>query len=327
MIDRAAGCLFGSAIGDAMGMPASFMSPEQVKRNYGRITDFLSPSHEQVAHGSLHKAEITDDTEETLILAETLIESRGFDEKLFVEKMKSWAIEHDMLNSTVIGPSTRRFLESIIHTGDYKEIGKKGDTNGAAMRVAPIGIYYHGDPDEACRQAINQARVSHGSVCGLASAAAVAAAVSLAIEGNSTQEEIMNTAIKAAIVGEEEGADIPAPKISTRLKLVKQLVDRSNKSLEEIAYELYAHIGASMKSYESIPLSLGVAYAAGFRFKEGLITVINIGDDADTNGAITGAICGAYSGLSSIPISWQKTIEQQNEMDFQALAIKLLAGV
>jgi ADP-ribosylglycohydrolase len=76
MIDRAAGCLFGSAIGDAMGMPASFMSPEQVKRNYGRITDFLKPSTEQVAHGALHKAEITDDTQETIILAQTLIEAK-----------------------------------------------------------------------------------------------------------------------------------------------------------------------------------------------------------------------------------------------------------
>ncbi len=325
MIDRAAGCLFGSAIGDAMGMPASFMSPEQVKRNYGQITDFLTPADEQVAHGALHKAEITDDTEETLVLAETLIEAQGFDQSLFIQKMKRWAIDHHMLESTVIGPSTRRFLEAIIADRDSIEPGKKGDTNGAAMRVAPIGIFYHGDPDRACREAINQARVSHGSVCGLASAAAVAVAVSLAVEGKSTPEQIMEASIKAALIGESEGADIPAPKVSTRLKLAKRLVETSVTGLNETAYDLYAHIGAGMKCYESIPLSLGVAYAADFRFREGLITVINIGDDADTNGAITGALCGAYSGLVSIPDTWQRTIEMQNNIDLKALARNLLA--
>ncbi len=324
MIDRAAGSLFGAAIGDAMGMPASFMSPEEVKRNYGRITDFLAPSEEQTAHGSLHRAEITDDTEETLILAETLIDAGGFNQSLFVEKMRTWAIEHNMLASTVIGPSTRRFLEAIIERKDYLEIGKKGDTNGAAMRVAPVGIFYHGDPDTACLKAIEQAQVSHGSVCGLASAAAVASAVSLAVEGKSSPEQLMEAAIKAAEEGERRGADIPAPKISTRLRLAKQIVENSKGDLESTAYELYAHIGAGMKSYESIPLSLGVSYAAGFRFMDGLITVINIGDDADTNGAITGALCGAYSGLSAIPVAWQTTIEQQNGIDLKALASNLL---
>ncbi len=324
MIERAAGCLFGSAIGDAMGMPASFMSPEQVERNYGRITDFLTPTDEQVAHGSLHKAEITDDTEETLILAHTLIEAGRFDEKLFIENMKKWAVEKKMLESTVIGPSTRRFLEAIIAGKDYLEIGKRGDTNGAAMRVAPAGIFYHGNAEAACDAAIAQARVSHGSTCGLASAAAVAVAVALAVEGNSTPRVIMEAAITAAERGEKEGADIPSPKISTRLRLAQQIVENTKTDLKETAYSLYAHIGAGMKSYESIPLSLGVGYAAGFRFPEGLLTVINIGDDADTNGAITGALCGAFSGLSAIPLRWQKTVEQQNHIDLKSLAKDLL---
>jgi ADP-ribosylglycohydrolase len=165
-------------------------------------------------------------------------------------------------------------------------------------------------------------------VCGLASAAAVAAAVSLAVEGNSSPEEMMDAAITAAISGEQEGADIPAPKISRRLMLAKEIADRRMKqaSLEAVAYELYTLFGAGMKSYESIPLSLGVSYAAGFDFKTGLITVINIGDDADTNGAITGAVCGAYSGLEAVPPAWQNRVEQQNSMNLLKLAEDLLKG-
>lgn len=326
MKDRATGCLLGSAIGDAMGMPASFMSPETVKKNYGRITDFLAPTEEQTAHGGLAQGEITDDTQESLIIAEVLAEAGCFDEVLFIEKMKSWALDNKMLESTVIGPSTRRFLTAIIEGGDYRLIGRTGNTNGGAMRVAPVGIFYHGDAVKAVEAAIASALPSHGSKPGLASAAAVAAAVALGVEGGYSPEDLMDAATEGALRGEAEGFDIPAPKISTRLRLARRIVREigASASLDETAYELYAHIGADMKSFESIPLSLGVGYAAGFSFVDGLITIINIGDDADTNGAIAGAVCGAFCGAEAIPSRWKEIIAERNGIDFEGLAGRLL---
>ena len=205
LLDRAYGCLVGTAIGDALGMPASFMSPTQVKRVYGRITDFVTPSEEQTAHENISEGGITDDTEESLIVASVLIEANRFDSTLFVGKMKEWAELNNMLESTVIGPSTRRFLETIIAGGNYHEAGKKGDTNGAAMRVAPIGIFNYSNVDSAIEDAIQSALPSHGSKPGIASAAAIAAAVSKAIAGESSPSKIMDTAILGAIRGEERG--------------------------------------------------------------------------------------------------------------------------
>lgn len=327
MKNRALGCLYGGAIGDAMGMPASFMSPEQVKKVYGRIASFLEPEKsEQEYHGDLEAGEITDDTEETLIISEVLLECGGFSETVFVEKMKAWCIENDMLNSTVIGPSTRNFLTAIVNGTDYHEKGKLGDTNGAAMRVAPIGIFNHGDIESSVNDAIASARPSHGSKAGLASAAAVSVAVALGVEGGYSPEQIMIEASKAAEKAESLGFDTPAPYISKRIMLAKRIVDENkDKSLEEVAYLLYQYIGASMKSYESIPLSLGVFYAAKGQFVDGLITIINIGDDADTNGAICGAICGAYSGIEQIKKEWMEKISETNDIDFEAIAEKLLA--
>lgn len=327
MKNRALGCLYGGAIGDAMGMPASFMSPEQVKKVYGRIDSFLEPEKsEQEYHGDLAAGEITDDTEETLIISEVLLECDGFSEEAFIEKMKQWCIRNDMLNSTVIGPSTRNFLTAIVEGKDYNEKGKLGDTNGAAMRVAPIGIFNHGDINAAYNDAIDSARPSHGSRAGLASAAAVAVAVSMGVEGGYKPEEIMVEAMKAAEKAEAIGFDTPAPYISKRIELAKRIVDENQgKSLEEIAYILYQYIGASMKSYESIPLSLGVFYAANGDFKDGLITIINIGDDADTNGAICGAICGAYSGIEHIEKQWMDKISETNKIDFESIAEQLIS--
>jgi ADP-ribosylglycohydrolase len=325
MISRAYGCLIGSAIGDAMGMPASFMSPEKIKIIYKRINDFLPPDKEQVAHGKLAKAEFTDDTEESLIIAAVLIESGKFDPLLFIEKMRTWAIQKKMLESTVIGPSTRHFLEAIVNGEDYLETGRFGDTNGGAMRVAPIGIFNHGNLKQSIEDAIVSAKPSHGSKPGVASTAAIAAAICVSIEGNSTPGEVMEAAIFGALAGEKEGFDIPAPSIAARIRLAIDLVDRNrDKSLDDISYILYQYIGAGMKSYESIPLSLGVFYAAGGDFESGLLTAINIGDDADTNGAIVGALCGAFSGVEKINSSWIEKINQTNSIDFLAIANQLI---
>ena len=325
MISRAYGCLIGSAIGDAMGMPASFMSPEKIKRIYGRITNFLPPAKEQIAHGKLSSAEFTDDTEESLIIAAVLIEAGKFDSLLFVEKMKTWAIQKKMLESTVIGPSTRHFLEAIVKGQDYSELGHLGDTNGGAMRVAPIGIFYHGHTQKAINAAIASAKPSHGSKPGLASSAAIAAAISVAVEGNCSPREVLSAAIRGAEAGEKEGFDIPAPSIAARIRLAVELVDKNrDKQLDDISYILYQHIGAGMKSYESIPLSLGIFYAAKGDFKAGLLETINIGDDADTNGAIVGALGGAYSGAEKINPEWIEKISQTNSINFLAIANQLI---
>ena len=96
---------------------------------------------------------------------------------------------------------------------------------------------------------------------------------------------------------------------------------------EVITYILYQHIGAGMKSYESIPLSLGIFYAAAGRYKDGLLAAINIGDDADTNGAIVGALCGGYSGAGAIDAAWIDKLRETNDIDFKSLAEKLVVVI
>ncbi|MEI8131653.1 MAG: ADP-ribosylglycohydrolase family protein [Leptolinea sp.] len=327
MFDRAYGCLLGVAIGDALGMPASFMSPEKIKRIYGEITDFVEPDKEQLQHGSLASATFTDDTQESLIIASVLTEAQGYDEALFLKKMKEWAIQTNILNSTVIGPSTRAFLMAILTDGDVAAAGQVGDTNGGAMRAAPIGIFFAGDFDGAVKSAIQFTRLSHGSRPGLASACAIAAAIADCVGGQRDVAAIMDNALRAAYLGEESGFDIPAPSVADRIALAKRIVDENcTRPLREQAEMLYRVIGAGMKSYESIPLSLGIFYAAGGGFEKGLLTTINIGDDADTNGSITGGLCGAYSGVGAVRASWREKIESQNSVDFKKIAEGLLTA-
>jgi len=148
----------------------------------------------------------------------------------------------------------------------------------------------------------------------------------VAVEGDSTPARVMEAALLGAEAGEAKGYDIPAPSISARIRLAMELVDRRrDQPVDAIAYTLYQHIGASMKSYESIPFSLGAFYASNGDYQTGLLAAINTGDDADTNGAIVGALCGAYSGAGQINPAWIEKLRQTNTIDFEAIAQQLIA--
>ena len=322
LLDRAYGALVGGAIGDAMGMPASFLTREQIKNTYGYIKDFLKPDDDvQKYHGSLEAGDITDDTMESIIVSKVLIEHNGFSEEAFNNEMKKWAIEQKMLESTVIGPSTRRYLTALIEGRDPKETSGKGNTNGSAMRAAPIGVKYYNDIAKCIEAAVASSLPSHGSKPAVAAACAVAAAVSSGYSPN----EILNMAYDAALYGEKKGADITAPMVSKRIKLIESIVDSVGEgSINDILDEIAGVFGASMFAYESVPVALAIFYAVNGNAKEGILGAVNTGDDADTNGSICGNICGAYSGASGLPDEWKERVQKTSSVDFKTEAQKLI---
>jgi len=325
MLDRAYGALVGGAIGDAMGMPASFLTRRQITDTYGYIRDFLEPEKDvQAYHGDLKAGEITDDTMESVIVSQVLIEHGAFSETAFHAAMKKWAIAQKMLESTVIGPSTRRYLTALIEGTDPKLTAGKGMTNGSAMRVAPIGVFYHDNFSKCIEAAAASSLPSHGSKPAVAAACAVAAGVAMGVHGGYTPREILRAAADAAAYGEKVGAEITAPSVSRRLKLVETIVDQGNGDITSILDELVAIFGASMMSYESVPTAFGAFYATGGHGANGVLAAVNAGDDADTNGSICGNLCGAYSGANSFPLPWRERVRESSGLDLEHTARQLL---
>lgn len=324
--DRAYGALVGGAIGDAMGMPASFFTRDKMKKTYGYIQDFVEPEAQvQSYHGNLQAGEITDDTMESVIIAENLIANDGFQKAAFNEAMKKWAIEQNMLETTVIGPSTRRYLTALINGKNPEETSGESTTNGSAMRVAPVGVKYWNDFEGCIRAAAESSLPSHGSKPCVAGACAVAAAVAAGVHGGYTVAEVMDQAYRAAVYGETLGNDITAPMVSKRILLAKRIVEENKeKGIEAVLDELVGVIGASMFVYESVPLALGVFYAVGGDAAAGIPAAINCGDDADTNGAICGNICGAYSGAAVLPKEWKDRVQKVSSLNFMETAQNLI---
>ena len=327
MLNRAYGALVGGAIGDAMGMPASFLTRRQITDTYGYIHTFLEPEKEvQSYHGDLKAGEVTDDTMESVIVSQVLIQHGTFSEEAFNQAMKKWAIEQKMLESTVIGPSTRRYLTALVEGTDPKLTAGKGMTNGSAMRAAPIGIRYHDDLTKCIEAAVASSLPSHGSKPAVAAACSVAAGVALGVHGGYTPRDVLRAAADAAAYGEKVGAEITAPSVARRLRLVESIVDQARGTdISAILDELVGIFGASMMAYESVAIAFGAFYATNGQGADGVLAAINAGDDADTNGSICGNLCGAFSGADAFPEQWRSRVEKTSGLDLKRTAQLLLS--
>jgi ADP-ribosylglycohydrolase len=150
MIDNILGGLYGQALGDAWAMPA-MLHPDDTWEMYGGwITEFLPGPEEHDFHRGLAAARITDDTEQAVALAESIIE----DGKVTVEGAARAIIRwYDRVGGDTcqyVGPSTRRAVQAIKAGADLNKSGRFGDTNGSAMRVSPVGLIHAGSGRSGC---------------------------------------------------------------------------------------------------------------------------------------------------------------------------------
>jgi len=141
-MDRALGALMGVALGDALGMPSQTLPRARIAAAYGRITDLIDPvADHPVSHG-LRAGMVTDDTEQTLLLADLMIRSpAGVDDRAWAGALLDW--ERDVRARglrDLLGPSSKRALDALLAGVPARETGREGTTNGAAMRIAPVGI-------------------------------------------------------------------------------------------------------------------------------------------------------------------------------------------
>jgi ADP-ribosylglycohydrolase len=187
---RAAGALYGLAIGDALGMPTQSLPRARIVERYGEVIDGLHPApDDQPLAAGMPAGAITDDTEQAVLLAGLVIEGDGLvDGHELAHRLIAW--EDDMRargSLDLLGPSTKRALDELLAGGDIARTGRYGTTNGAAMRITPVGIATPARTELLVERVVAASAPTHNTGLALAAAAAVAAAGggrSLGVGGN-----------------------------------------------------------------------------------------------------------------------------------------------
>ena len=320
-MDRALGALIGVALGDALGMPSQTLPRARIAAAYGRITDLIDPvADHPVSHG-LRAGMVTDDTEQTLLLADLMIRSpAGVDDRAWAEALLGW--ERDVRARglrDLLGPSSKRALDALLAGVPASETGREGTTNGAAMRIAPVGIATPpGDPAALVARVAEACRVTHNTREAISAAAAVAMTISLGVAGQSFAAAL-DKAMAVARIGATLGAPVGEADMAGRIAAAIAL---ARTGTEE---DLATRIGTSVASHEAVPAAFGVVVLAkGDPWQAGLIAA-NIGDDTDTIGAIACAMAGACAGLSGFPPDKAAQVVAVNRLDLDPVARGLLS--
>ena len=329
---RAYGALAGLALGDALGMPTQEMSPEQIRAVYGRITGLVDGDASQPYAPGMPAGSVTDDTEQALLVASLLVRGRGsssghvaLDAGEFAHALLAWEdsmIERGSLD--LLGPSTKAALERVRAGEDPLTVGGTGTTNGAAMRVTPIGIAMSTADPEAFADAVwSSCQVTHATRQGFQSAALVAAAVSMGIDAaHSTTPDLRSLLWKAVTYIDslpERGAWTPDPDVVAATRRAMQLVANPASSSLECLVE---QVGTSVASAQAIPMAF--ALLARDPSPQALLDAANIGGDTDTIGAIAGAILGAALGFEVFVGRGLAQVELASHLDLPSVALELL---
>ena len=332
-LSRAYGAFAGLALADALGMPTQAMSPEQIRAVYGRVTGLVDGDASQPYAPGMPAGSVTDDTEQALLIASLLVRGGGsssgrvaLDAGDFSHALLAWEdsmIERGSLD--LLGPSTKAALERVRAGDDPLTVGGLGTTNGAAMRVTPIGIAVStADPEVFADAVWSSCQVTHATRQGFQSAALVAAAVSLALDWPEASASDMTTLLwKAVSYVEslpERGAWTPDPDVVAATRRAMQLVANPASSSLECLVE---QIGTSVASAHAIPMAF--ALLARDPSPRALLDAANLGGDTDTIGAIAGAILGSVLGVEAFDPAMLTQVELTSHLDLPSIALELLA--
>ena len=289
ILSRYEGCLLGLTAGDALGTTVEFQPPG----SFAPLTDIVGGGP-----FGLKKGQWTDDTSMALCLAESLLQVGGMDARDQMERYTRWW-KDGYLSSTGscfdIGNTVSDALRRFIRTDNPVAGSASPDAagNGSLMRLAPVPLFFAADPARAVAMSAESSLTTHGA------AACVDAC------------RYFGGLIVGAIRGEAKET-----LLSPHYAPVSGLWERS-----PLCAEIDAIAAGSFKRKEP-PAIIGSGYVVrsleaalwafhrSSSFEEGCLLAVNLGNDADTTGAIYGQLAGAFYGVDAVPAPWRACLAQ-----------------
>jgi ADP-ribosylglycohydrolase len=306
VVDRYRGAILGLAAGDALGTSLEF----------ARRGTF-EPIDDMVGGGpfNLKPGEWTDDTSMALCLAESLIARDGFDPLDQLDRYVSWKREGHLSSTgrcfdigNTVNAALLRFEQEREPWPGSVDAFSAG--NGSIMRLAPVPLFYARDPENAIKRAADSSRTTHGAREAVDACRYFAALIVGALQGR-TKDDLLAPLFT------------PVPGLWDREPLAPKIHDVASGSYLRRPIR---DIHATGYAVESLEAALW-AFATGTSFREGALLAVNLGDDADTTGAVYGQIAGAYYGVDAIPQEWRDKLALRDTLEAYAHGLLAKSGM
>jgi ADP-ribosylglycohydrolase/sugar/nucleoside kinase (ribokinase family) len=328
VVGRARGAMYGLAIGDALGMPTQLRSRRWIVNHYGELLgDFLAGPHDHPIAADIPAGTVTDDTEQAVLIGRLLVAGGGHvDADTVAQGLVAWEREVEARGSLdLLGPSSRAAIAAIAAGAPPDAAGRHGTTNGAAMRIAPVGIATPpgvgpGRWVALVDQVVAVSKVTHNTGVALAGAAAIAAAVSAGVDG-ADLVGARRAAVEAAHLAAGRGHWVAGADVAARLDWATRLV--AGIELKAAMEAIVTLVGTSLASQESVPAAFAVVAAVPDDPWLAVRVAASLGGDTDTIAAMVGAMTGAIFGVDAWPATARRTVDA-NGLHLPELADELL---
>lgn len=286
---RAIAAYLGLAIGDALGATVEFMTPREIKAEYGVHRDIIGGGWLKLKPG-----QVTDDTTMSLALGEAILAKGGVDPHAIGTAFDRWM----RAKPVDIGNTVRRGILNFRNSGAISVEPNQHDAgNGACMRVLPVALTTLGQSSEHIATAVElQAHLTHNNPLSDAGTLCVVQMVQMALAGASKRELLFGP-------------------VSALTKGYPDFRFRQRNTGNPSGYIVHTLCAVFQAFFDTDT------------FEECLIDIVNRGGDADTTGAIAGMIAGAYYGSDAIPVRWIQRLDRDvsNKCSEQASALLTLS--
>jgi poly(ADP-ribose) glycohydrolase ARH3 len=286
------GALVGTGVGDSLG---AFFE--------GRLA--VKPEEIEAAAESATVLTYTDDTHMMLGAAESLVRTQGFDGD---DMARTFARNYELEPFRGYGPGPPHIFRLIRAGVTWDEAAHRlyrGGSygNGSAMRIAPVGVLYHDNPERLKEVAYKSSQITHVHPLGKEGAALQAFAVALAT--NLEPQKDFNRYDFLAKLSDFVQDEV----YKEKLGMIEELLVKSDRS------KIVAELGNGIEAFNSVPTAIYSFLSWPQSFAQAVLNAISLGGDTDTIGAMTGAISGAYLGVGAIPVKWRGKLENAQYLE------------
>jgi len=341
-IDRVRGCLLGLAIGDALGAPLEGLGAQQIRAHYHLVTDYVDGSRawKKKPYRWRLPGLYTDDTQQALALSDVILAHGAVDIDRLASIYLDMAVPEEGYAGAHrgVGRSFRQVLADLKRGTCPTQTGQGSAGIGAAMRIAPLALYFSDDA-EALHQAVMSASLmTHRDIRSITGALAVAFAVRRILDGDARDASFLfrvaadvaraETRIMAEVGDRLASVEAHGRSMSQAIARTESLLDiPRERALNALVEEANRHGAEPVCRRPTmgfppacIPACLYL-FLVTDTFEDALIEVINLGGDADSTGAILGSLAGAYHGVDSLPRRWLEGLQNREGVDSRAVAL------
>jgi len=341
-IDRVRGCLLGLAIGDALGAPLEGLTAQQIKTHYGRVKNYVDgvQAWKRKPYRWRLRGLYSDDTQQALALCDVLLDHRRIEQERLAELYLALATPKGSFVGVHrgIGRSFRQVLIELERGVSPRRSGQKTAGIGAAMRIAPVPLYFGDDRDSMFESAMAASIMTHRDIRSLSGALVVAHAIRRLADDEPRNPSLLLW-VAADVARDEDrialeygdvmiSFDRHARALPRAIAHAESLLDlprdRALAALVEEANRHGAEPACKRPTMGFPPACIPTCFyflLTTDSFEEALTEIINLGGDTDTAGAILGALAGAYYGIGQIPRRWLDGLQNREGIDARATAL------